>query len=146
MISLYICNIVANFMKKLTLCLVFWLSVFTSYSQDKPRVPRAKLTISGIVTDDRTGEKLAGASIYLADDKMGAFADNDGRYILNNIPPGHHIVEVSHAGYATLVEHIELENDLQKDFKLTTIIVENQGVIVTGVSSGTSIRNSPFPV
>ena len=60
--------------------------------------------------------------------------------------PGHHVVEVSHLGYATYVEHIELSENTEKNFLLSPVITENQGVIVTGVSSATSVRKSPVPV
>lgn len=105
-----------------------------------------KVSLSGKVTDAKTGEPLPGASIYFADDKIGAIADGQGSYSLNNIPSGHHIVEVSSTGYATLVVHIELSNNTEKDFALSSVVIENQGVIVTGVSGATSIRKSSVPV
>lgn len=105
-----------------------------------------KVTISGKVTDAKTGESLPGASIYFTDDKIGAIADGAGHYQLTNIPNGHHVVEISYAGYSTLVEHLELNADMQKDFALSPVITENQGVIVTGVSGATSIRKSPVSV
>ena len=105
-----------------------------------------KVTLTGKITDAKTGETLPGASVYLADDKIGAMADASGKYILTDIPSGHHVLEISHTGYGTLVEHLELNRDTQKDFALSSVIVENQGVIVTGVSGATSIRKSPVPV
>ncbi len=105
-----------------------------------------KVKLSGKITDTKTGEILPGASVYFADDKIGVSADAVGRYALNNIPPGHHVIEISHAGYATLVEHIELNTDTEKNFQLSPEVVENQGVIITGVSGATSIRKTPVPV
>ncbi len=105
-----------------------------------------KVSLTGKIMDAKTGEILPGASVYFADDKIGTSADANGKYILTNIPSGHHVVEISHAGYATLVEHLELNSDMEKDFKLSSIVVENQGVIVTGVSGATSIRKAPVPV
>src|SRR5687767_1605424 len=109
------------------------------YSQLKP-------TFTGTVTDQKTGEALAGASVYFADGKIGAIADGQGKYVLRNIPAGHHVIEVSHTGYSTVVEHFELKNDTIKNFSLSSVIVENQGVIVTGVSGATNIRKAPVPV
>ena len=105
-----------------------------------------KVTLSGKIMDAKTGELLPGASVYFADDKIGTIADANGKYVLSNIPDGHHVVEISHAGYATLVEHIEMNSNMERDFKLSSVIVENQGVIITGVSGATSIRKSPVPV
>jgi iron complex outermembrane receptor protein len=105
-----------------------------------------KIRLSGKITDLKRGEPLPGASVYLADDKIGTIADGEGKYVLDNIPSGHHIIEISFAGYATLVEHIQLNNNTEKDFALSSVVIENQGVIVTGVSGATSIRKSPIPV
>jgi len=53
---------------------------------------------------------------------------------------------VSYAGYSTLVLHIELNNSVERDFVLSSVVVENLGVVVTGVAGATSIRKSPVPV
>ena len=105
-----------------------------------------KVSLSGKITDEKTGEPLPGTTVYLADDKIGAVADANGMYVLNNIPDGHHVVEISHAGYSTMVVHLELNANVVKDFALSPVVVENQGVIVTGVAGATSIRKSPVPV
>ena len=118
----------------------------TSGDKVKSIVRVIKVTMTGKIMDAKTGELLPGASVYFADDKIGTSADGNGKYSLTNIPSGHHVIEVSHAGYATFVEHIELNSDLERDFKLSSVVVENQGVIVTGVSGATSIRKTPVPV
>ena len=105
-----------------------------------------KVRLSGKITDAKTGEVLPGATIYLVNDKIGTTADAEGKYVLNNIPDGHHVIEVSHLGYASIAEHIELTANTDKDFALSPVITENQGVIVTGVSSATSLRKSAVPV
>lgn len=146
-------------MKKILLCIVLFLQAtilllaqnnFTDNStNDRIRITGkkvVKISLSGVITDAKTGEPLAGASIYLTDDKIGAIANEKGNYVLTNIPDGHHVVEVSYAGYATIVEHIELTTDTEKNFKLSSVVVENQGVIITGVSGATSIRKTPVPV
>jgi len=115
----------------------------------KDRLPISvpvKVKLTGKITDSKTGEALAGAYIYFTDDKIGTSSDEKGQYVLTNIPPGHHVVEVSFTGYSTLVEHIEINADMQKDFALSTRIVENQGVVITGVSGATSIRKAPVPI
>ncbi len=105
-----------------------------------------KVSLSGKITDAKTGEPLPGTSVYLADDRIGTVADANGKYFLNNIPEGHHVVEISHAGYSTLVVHLEINSSMQRDFALSGVVVENLGVVVTGVAGATSIRKSPVPV
>jgi iron complex outermembrane recepter protein len=101
--------------------------------------------LSGRITDEK-GEPLPGAYLSFVDEKIGTIADDRGNYILNAIPGGHHIIEISHTGYGTIVEHIELKSALEKNFSLTPVVIENQGVIVTGVSGATNIRKAPVAV
>ncbi|MEO5947483.1 MAG: TonB-dependent receptor [Chitinophagaceae bacterium] len=134
-------------MKKI---LFFLIPLIQSFNSSNAQVnissDAEKVTLSGRVTDEKTAEPLSGASIYLADDRIGAIANAEGKYRLDNIPDGHHVVEVSYAGYSTLVVHLELNSSVEKDFILSSVVVENLGVIVTGVAGATSIRKSPVPV
>jgi iron complex outermembrane receptor protein len=115
------------------------------YTQQKPTRVK-KIAISGTISEILTGEIMPGASVYLADDRAGTTTDHAGHFTITGLPPGHHVVEITHAGFATLVEHIEVENDTVIHFQLSPVVVENQGVIITGVSSATSIRKAPIPV
>lgn len=107
---------------------------------------QTKISLRGKITDARSGEPLTGATIYLADDKIGTTADSNGKYIFKNIPPGHHVIEVSYTGYGTLTEHVEIGADTEKDFALNTVVIENEGVTVTGVAGATTIRKSPVAI
>jgi iron complex outermembrane recepter protein len=110
------------------------------------RAITVKVIFFGTVTDAGTQEPLPGASVYLSDAKIGAIADAEGKFKLTNVPSGHHLIEVSFTGYNTIVEHIDIETDTEKNFALQPTVTENQGVTVTGVSSATSIRKTPVPV
>jgi iron complex outermembrane receptor protein len=106
----------------------------------------ALIGFSGRITDATTGKPLPGASIYFADIRVGTTTDASGRYTFRNIVAGHHLIEVSHVGYNTIVEHIDFVSETQKDFALSAAVVENQGVTVTGVTNATNTRKSPIPV
>lgn len=101
---------------------------------------------SGKITDAATGLPLAGANVHLADLKTGTVADVNGHFTFSNIPIGHHLIEVSHIGYVSLIEHIDIATSTVKNFALQPAIVENRTVIVTGVTNATSIRKTPVPV
>lgn len=141
-------------MKNELLFTVFLLVAITSFAQSsqlgsshpESRTIAKRVSLSGKVTDSKTGEPLPGASIYFADEKLGTSADAKGQYTISNIPDGHHIIEISFSGYGTIVEHLELLTNTEKDFALSTVITENQGVVVTGVSGATSIRKSPISI
>ncbi len=105
-----------------------------------------RVSFSGKITDAKTGEPLPGASIYIADIKLGTIADAAGKYHFNDIPDGHHLVEVSHTGYASIIEHLDIDKNLEKNFELQPSIVENQTVVITGVSNATSIQKTAVPI
>ena len=83
---------------------------------------KMKVRLYGRITDARTGEPLPGASIYFTDQKIGTAADSNGHYSITNIPDGHHVVEVSHSGYGTIVEHIEILADLEKNYAVPPVL------------------------
>lgn len=104
------------------------------------------LILSGKITDRQTGEALTGASVYIADARIGAVTNAEGVYSFKNIPAGHHILEVSFSGFTTAVLHIDVNESSTKDFALAAAVREQQGVTITGVAQATNIRNSPVPV
>src|SRR5688572_25486263 len=110
-ISLYLQRCI-KFMRRLLFILLLVIDGVELHAQEDTRTRRPRVSIAGKVTDSKTGEILPGTSVYLADDKIGTTANDSGLYRISNIPPGHHVVEVSHAGYATIVEHVELTTDL----------------------------------
>ncbi len=128
-------------MKKHLLIAVSILITLSSQAQIKPRI-----TLTGKVTDGVSGEVLTGASVLLADSKIGTTTDTAGVYVFENIPAGHTIIEISFAGYKTIVAHLDITDDTNKNFQLTSAIIENEGVTVTGVAGATSIRKAPVPI
>jgi iron complex outermembrane recepter protein len=106
----------------------------------------AWVQFSGRVTDAISGEPLVGASVYLADLRTGALTNKEGAFVLNNIASGRHLVEVSFVGYSTITEYVDIKADTKKDFVLSFSIIENDEVVVTGVSAATQVRRAPTPV
>ena len=107
---------------------------------------RNRSGLTGKITDAITGEPIAGASIYFSDIKAGGISNEAGIYKLQHFPSGSYLMEVSHLGYASVIEQVELRGDQVKDFVLRPSIVENEEVTVTGVSNATMVKRSPIPV
>lgn len=128
-------------MKKLvTLAAILFLFQF-SFSQQKIRTQ-----LTGTVTDAKTGEPLQGASVVIADSRIGTITNSLGVFTLNNIASGHTILEVSFAGYETIVDHVDITSSNQLNFQLKRSVREYEGVTVTGVAGATSIRKAPIPI
>lgn len=103
-------------------------------------------SFSGRITNARTGEPITGASILIIDIKMGTTSDANGNFFIRNIPEGKHLVEVSHIGFTSIIETVEITDGSRKDYALQNSVVENNAVIVTGVTGSTTQKKVPFAV
>jgi iron complex outermembrane receptor protein len=128
-------------MKRIFYLVSLLFVVFNTSAQSKNRTQ-----LSGKIIDAKTGEPLAGASITIADSRVGTFADSAGNYKLKNLPVGHTMIEVTYAGYKTLVEHLDLHDTTEHNFSLMSSMLVNEGVTVTAVANATSIRKAPIPI
>lgn len=101
---------------------------------------------SGKITDAKTSNPVSFASVYITDIKSGSSTDAEGHFIIKNIPQGKHLVEISHIGYTSIIVTIDFTGDIVKDFSLSPSIVENEAVVVTGVTGATQQKKVPFAV
>ena len=128
-------------MKKLvTLTAILFLFI-ASFSQQKIRTQ-----LTGKVTDAKTGEPLQGASVIIADSRIGTLTNSSGVFTINNVASGHTILEVSYAGYETIVDHVDVTSSNELNFQLKRSVREYEGVTVTGVAGATSIRKAPISI
>ncbi|MBL0355830.1 MAG: TonB-dependent receptor plug domain-containing protein [Chitinophagaceae bacterium] len=102
--------------------------------------------LTGRITDAKTALPLEGVSVYLVDVKVGVTTNVDGFFEFLNVPEGKHLVEVSHIGYTTIAEQVEINGNTKKNYSLLTSVVENNAVIITGVGTATQLKKSPFQV
>lgn len=105
-----------------------------------------KGSFSGTITDEINSLPLQGVSIFIADIKTGGYTNANGYFMINNISEGKHLVEISHIGYTTIAVNIIINGDVKKDFLLNTSIIENNAVIITGVTKATQLKKMPFQV
>ena len=142
---LYICNIVSKicFMKKVFSTLFLFISIITFANNDGEIV---KGSFSGVVTNAYTGKPLNGVSVYISDVRIGTSTNEKGEFFISNISEGLHLIEFSHIGYNTFAEQILIKGDTKKDIKLSESVVENNAVIVTGVSRASQLKKVPFSV
>ena len=71
--------------------------------------------VTGVVTDQSTGEPLAGVSVVIEELERGAITQDNGRYFIVNVPPGTYTVTARLIGYQTVRrENVVVNIDLTK--------------------------------
>lgn len=89
-----------------------------------------KQTISGFVTDAKTGEALIGATVYDVTSMRGTTTNTYGFFSIA-LKKGEHRIECRYVGYAHLTNCFELKNDTVLTIKLESDLLIND-IIVKG--------------
>jgi iron complex outermembrane receptor protein len=92
----------------------------------------AQTTVSGVITDQESGEPLIGASILAVGTSTGTVTDFDGQYTLE-VPEGVSQLQISYTGYPTIVEDINgrstIDITLQAGELLEEVVVVGYGAV-----------------
>lgn len=134
-------------MKRIIYLLGLWITCCTGLlAQPGGKLKAGTGTLTGKITDGASGMPLPGATIFFHELKMGVISANDGTYTSARVKAGKYLVEVSYQGYGSVTETILIDEAVTHNFSLKEAIVEQEGVIVTGVTSATRVKLSPQPV
>ena len=135
-------------MKLFILIILFGSFTFYSSGQTsrKHNFSGVSGSLSGKVVDSLTGKGIAGASVYIADLKLGAIADESGAYQFANLPTGTYLVEAHAIGHSTQIKNITVTEKAVLDFFLGLQYTEESPVVITGLSKATQIKRSPVPI
>ncbi len=90
-------------------------------------------TISGRITDDRTGEPIIGAQVMISALGLGGSTDFEGEYYIQNVPVGVHVVQVWMIGYARVTINdvgVVMDQTTPVNVSLEEEIIEGQEVTV----------------
>ncbi len=114
-------------MNRLTTLLLVLITPFVLFAQG---------TVSGTVTDANTGEALAGANVVVEGTTMGAAADANGSFTINNMSAGNYTVTASMIGYASQSQTINVSGAVTVDFMLETSALELSALEVLASRAG----------
>lgn len=91
----------------------------------------ATVTLTGTVTDEKTGEPLPFANVYINNSSIGTTTNEKGTYVLANLPIGNLDVAVSYLGYAPIKQTLRFEQPGRKTvvFKMRSGM-ELEGVVI----------------
>jgi TonB-dependent starch-binding outer membrane protein SusC len=91
-------------------------------------------TVTGRVTDP-TGQPIAGAQVYLAGTQRGQLTNQEGRFLIANVPVGDYDVRATIIGYGEMTRRVSVSSGgtAVADFTLSQSAIELGAVIVTAV-------------
>ncbi|MES2110140.1 MAG: TonB-dependent receptor [Bacteroidota bacterium] len=103
-------------------------------------------TITGTVTDKADGKPIIGATVSIPDLRRGSITDVNGHYVLDNLPKGIYLVQVTYVGYASFNQRVDFTKSSTLDVQLQVSSIETGEVVITGVSKATEIKRNPVPM
>jgi iron complex outermembrane receptor protein len=143
---------ISFFHKPFLLFLFYSFSGLQSMSQGGSRVLNSGSVIigpgslSGRITEKGKSMGIPGASVYIPDLKLGVVADSNGHYVFNSIPTGTYLIEIHSVGYKILTKNVTINGPTILNVELVDEFMEENPVVVTGLSKATQIKRSPIPI
>ncbi|MSR36426.1 MAG: SusC/RagA family TonB-linked outer membrane protein [Gemmatimonadetes bacterium] len=98
--------------------------------------------IAGRVTDGRSGQPMAAVQVFIAGSGIGALSQQNGRFLLLNVPVGTQTLTAQRIGYSPVTKQVTVVagQTTQLDFEMTEEALGLDEIIVTGTPGGTQRR------
>lgn len=116
--------------------IIIIFSIFISFSS-----LAQNFTISGNVSDSKTGEAVIGAVIGVKEKNIGTNSNVYGFYSLS-LPKGSYEIVYNFVGFKTITQNIELNSDIKNNVELSENSEELDEVIVNGVASDKNVKSA----
>ena len=88
------------------------------------------ITLAGYIKDIRTGEPIAGASVYIDKPRIGVSTDQNGYYAIS-LPKGKHILNVQSLGIRDVKRQVVLYSDGKMNIEATGSIMSLKKVTIS---------------
>ena len=102
----------------------------------------AQGTIAGRVVDAQSGQTVPAAQVFIAALDIGVLTQQNGGYLLLNVPAGTHTVTVQRIGYSEATQDVSVTTGQTTvvDFRIAEEALQLDEVVVTGTAGGTQRR------
>jgi TonB-linked SusC/RagA family outer membrane protein len=93
--------------------------------------------IVGRVTAAATMRPMSGAQVFVSNLRIGALTNEDGRFLILNVPPGTHPLRVEIIGFEAVTQQVTVTagGTSQADFSLAETAVSLDEIVVTGTAA-----------
>lgn len=119
--------------------LLFLLSASVAFAQSG--------TLTGTVTDARTGEEIPGVNIFIPDLDRGGVTNLDGEYRIESIPVGEYRVTFSFIGYSRQEVDISISTGTNtRNVELSQDLIGLDDVVVTGQQIERQARSVAYSI
>ncbi|HSJ10582.1 MAG TPA: TonB-dependent receptor [Longimicrobiales bacterium] len=111
-----------------------WLAVLLALCAGPVQAQQAVGTITGRVTDGRTGQPIANTEVTIDGTSISQVVDREGRYRISNVPAGNRTVSVRMIGYGTASKAVTVVAGevAVVDLQLTVRPIDMEAIVVTG--------------
>jgi TonB-linked SusC/RagA family outer membrane protein len=112
------------------------------YACAAPGVHAQTGSIAGRVLDAANGQPIPAAQVFISDLDLGVLSQQNGTYLLSNVPVGPRSVTVQRIGYRQLAQNVTVAagQTVALDFRITEEALALDEIIVTGTPGGTQRR------
>lgn len=98
--------------------------------------------VTGRVVDAATSRPLVGVQVFVPPTGIGNITDQNGRFVLANVPVGEHTITAQLVGYAAGEVQVAVPagDAVAADFQLTQTAIDLDEIVVTGAGIATEKR------
>ena len=99
-------------------------------------------TVTGLVLDAASGQPIPAVQVFITSLDVNAITQQNGRYLLQNLPVGTHSLNAARIGYRTLEVQVSVGGGqtVEQNFSLIEEALQLDEIIVTGTAGGTQRR------
>lgn len=102
-------------------------------------------TLTGTVTDQSSGEPLAGVNIYISELEKGTASDIDGNFTIEELKFGTYTVRATYVGYDTYEQPVNIEQDTTTlNIVMSSQMQQLEDVVVTAYGVQQSMNELPY--
>jgi TonB-linked SusC/RagA family outer membrane protein len=107
-----------------------------------PPVAAQTGSVTGRVMDAQSGQAIPAAQVFIQDLDIGVLSQQNGSYLLQNVPAGPRVVTVQRIGYGQVTQNVTVAagTTVQLDFRITEEALALDEIVVTGTAGGSARR------